>query len=477
MDKLKSLNWALVAAGSLYWCQTNLVYTLQTLDGLAVSTQGVSAWALTLLGNLVSLFVLAVGFGRNRSFGPRGLAVLSCAVILLSLSMLWGVYAGLVDGRLLWVGVFSGGVGEGMVLVLLAKFFAQLAPRQVLLTTGVQQLAGAALFFGLASSSPEIAFVGAAVAVFVQTGLFVRVERVEAECAEDRPIDLPLEESAAPWLAPQDARPVLALASLAVGLCYGAVIALVMAVATPLTFGAAGSAAPALGASDPAVMAASALVGGALLAASALLPRRNPEGYLFQIAAPLLAVGLASIPLLVRNVPLALPLLLSCSTYFFGILWYFVSLADDGSALRAGKVAASSFFAFLLGHLVARFLVEFGPSPFRDASLVSIALFLMMVFLLLAYISRYKQYEQSLVQRAEQREFELACETVALRYGLTEREASVFRLLALGFTAKKIAEKLIVSENTAKTHVRHVYAKLEIHSRDELNQIVDSLTR
>lgn len=51
----------------------------------------------------------------------------------------------------------------------------------------------------------------------------------------------------------------------------------------------------------------------------------------------------------------------------------------------------------------------------------------------------------------------------------------MFRLLALGFTAKKIAEKLIVSENTAKTHVRHVYAKLEIHSRDELNQIVDSL--
>lgn len=115
-------------------------------------------------------------------------------------------------------------------------------------------------------------------------------------------------------------------------LYYGAVIALVMAVAAPLTFGAAGSAAPALGASDPAVMAASALVGGALLAASALLPRRNPEGYLFQIAAPLLAVGLASIPLLVRNVPLALPLLLSCSMYFFGILWYFVSLADDGSA-------------------------------------------------------------------------------------------------------------------------------------------------
>ncbi len=146
MDKLRSLNWALVAAGSLYWCQTNLVYTLQTIDGLAVSTQGVSAWALTLLGNLVSLFVLAVGCGRNRSFGPRGLAVLSCTVVLLSLSMLWGVYAGLVDGRLLWIGVFSGGVGEGMVLVLLAEFFARLAPRQVLLTTGVQQLTAAVLF-------------------------------------------------------------------------------------------------------------------------------------------------------------------------------------------------------------------------------------------------------------------------------------------------------------------------------------------
>ena len=229
-----------------------------------------------------------------------------------------------------------------------------------------------------------------------------------------------------------------------------------------------------LQASGPVPMVASAFVGGVLLAASALLPRRNPESYLFQVAAPLLAVGLASIPLLVRNVPLALPLLLACSTYFFGILWYLIALIDGDRAYRAGSAAASSFFAFLLGHFAARILVEHGPASLRDPSIASTVLFLMMVFLLLAYISRYKRYERRLVQRAEQREFELACETVTARFGLTEREASVFRLLALGFSAKKIAEKLIVSENTAKTHVRHVYAKLGVHSRNELNDVIQS---
>ncbi len=39
---------------------------------------------------------------------------------------------------------------------------------------------------------------------------------------------------------------------------------------------------------------------------------------------------------------------------------------------------------------------------------------------------------------------------------------------------KSVADELCISFNTARTHVRHVYAKLEVHNRRELEDLVDA---
>lgn len=52
--------------------------------------------------------------------------------------------------------------------------------------------------------------------------------------------------------------------------------------------------------------------------------------------------------------------------------------------------------------------------------------------------------------------------------GLTPREKDVFALLSTGRSAPYIAEKLFLSENTVKTHVRHVYTKCGVHNKQEL---------
>lgn len=70
-------------------------------------------------------------------------------------------------------------------------------------------------------------------------------------------------------------------------------------------------------------------------------------------------------------------------------------------------------------------------------------------------------------------DFESACSSVAERFGLTAREAEVFELLARGRTSLIIQEKLVLSHNTVKTHVRHIYAKLDVHSQQELISIVE----
>lgn len=69
------------------------------------------------------------------------------------------------------------------------------------------------------------------------------------------------------------------------------------------------------------------------------------------------------------------------------------------------------------------------------------------------------QYVDSLASR---------CEQATTRYSLTSREADVMTLLAHGNTATRIQEELGISYNTVKYHVKNVYAKMGVHSQQEL---------
>jgi DNA-binding NarL/FixJ family response regulator len=50
---------------------------------------------------------------------------------------------------------------------------------------------------------------------------------------------------------------------------------------------------------------------------------------------------------------------------------------------------------------------------------------------------------------------------------LTDREVEVLRLVARGLANREIAERLSISENTVKNHVRNILEKLHLHSRVE----------
>ena len=57
------------------------------------------------------------------------------------------------------------------------------------------------------------------------------------------------------------------------------------------------------------------------------------------------------------------------------------------------------------------------------------------------------------------------------------REKNVFMLLAKGNNNKAIAEKLGISPATAKTHIKHIYSKLGVHSQQELIDMVEQNER
>lgn len=69
--------------------------------------------------------------------------------------------------------------------------------------------------------------------------------------------------------------------------------------------------------------------------------------------------------------------------------------------------------------------------------------------------------------------FRAKCETVANTYLLSRRETEIMFFLAKGHNAAYIQEKLYISEGTAKTHIRHVYKKTNVHSQQELMRLVE----
>ena len=58
-------------------------------------------------------------------------------------------------------------------------------------------------------------------------------------------------------------------------------------------------------------------------------------------------------------------------------------------------------------------------------------------------------------------------------YGLTSREVDVIPLLAQGKNANAIASELVISQSTAKSHLRNIYVKLDVHSLQEAMDLLE----
>jgi DNA-binding NarL/FixJ family response regulator len=58
--------------------------------------------------------------------------------------------------------------------------------------------------------------------------------------------------------------------------------------------------------------------------------------------------------------------------------------------------------------------------------------------------------------------------------GLTKREVELLELLSKGYRYKEIAEKLFISSDTVRTHIRNIYVKLQVNSKIEaINKAFD----
>ncbi len=112
-------------------------------------------------------------------------------------------------------------------------------------------------------------------------------------------------------------------------------------------------------------------------------------------------------------------------------------------------------------------------------SLVQALAFLLaaVVIIILCILLRNKQLEnnyETLEPAVPEEPLDIVPPALIEHYGLTSREVEVIRLFSQGYSLNKVADALCISKSTAQTHVKSAYRKLEIHSKDELIDLMSS---
>lgn len=64
------------------------------------------------------------------------------------------------------------------------------------------------------------------------------------------------------------------------------------------------------------------------------------------------------------------------------------------------------------------------------------------------------------------------CSALGSQYGLSPREVEIMQMICKGRSKAYIAETLFIAESTVKGHSKHLYMKLDVHSKRELQDMV-----
>lgn len=145
----------------------------------------------------------------------------------------------------------------------------------------------------------------------------------------------------------------------------------------------------------------------------------------------------------------------------------------DGLALFAGS-GLLLMLGQLFGYVVSDFLGNIGIS---GTDLCMLAIFILLTAGLITATGGESLWQDwgnaRPTKGASKGIFKQACEDISQSKKLTPRETEVFVLLAHGRNLGFIQSELYISRDTVKSHLRNIYRKLDIHSQQELIDLVE----
>ncbi len=227
-------------------------------------------------------------------------------------------------------------------------------------------------------------------------------------------------------------------------------------------------------------IAAAFVVSAACVGAAFIFKRRVPFITFYKSALVVLAFG----TLLLAELPQQASALISAALVGMSV----VSWALEAQCARAGlaigaipaMVCATGHLMEHLGNCIGSVAIQCELLP----SAITIALIAALLLVAVAFLFTGAFDDTAMVPTAKAERGESDIESpgptieervrmVAERYDLSARETEVFALWATGHDVKYVREKLGLSQSTVKTHVQHIYAKTDTHSRAEVVILLD----
>ena len=233
---------------------------------------------------------------------------------------------------------------------------------------------------------------------------------------------------------------------------------------------------------------ATGVAGAVILGLALLRPEKFDARFLAQACVPLALAACVLMPAAWSNAGFAVSFLVKLAYVWFTIfaLMLLANLAFRFGAptLRMFAIArACSEGAIFLGVTIREFLRDSGLSQDETVLLASAraGIVVVCVCVLLWRSERAVNADwgaagmeiasgERVVGPRER--LILRCEQLAQMHGLTARETEVLTLIAQRKTRSEMEQELFLSQNTVKTHVRHIYAKLDIHSKSDVYELI-----
>lgn len=235
------------------------------------------------------------------------------------------------------------------------------------------------------------------------------------------------------------------------------------------------------------------------------VPRRVTMPFLFRWSCPLLAAGFSAIIVFGSSFGYFIAMAVSFSVRFAICLitqMHFSRYASEGLATPVRACGIGWIFIHsgdLLGAIIA-YVFRFGSGAEMETAVTASAVLLTLLVGAFTFVignssgfleapfpsvPRASKVPPILSEKTDGKNSEVAQDSIettiaertailASQFGLTPRETEVFELLARGRSAPYIRDALVISKNTTATHTKRIYAKLGVHSRQELIDLVDA---
>lgn len=171
---------------------------------------------------------------------------------------------------------------------------------------------------------------------------------------------------------------------------------------------------------------------------------------------------------------------------FFGIIGL-VALAAFTAAANAREFSIPLIFGFVIAAfcLAALLGIVLRDTPSIGDNFVAVFVVLCTLYFvclliapgLQAWRTMFTMPNEEQPVRTLHENFESRCVALSNQSSLSQRESEIMSYVGRGYTPAFIAKKLFLSDSTVRSHIKNIYRKMDIHSRQDLLQLIDGAKR